>query len=357
MIILHTADLHLIEENDERWKAFKIYLDEATNHEAEIVVISGDIFDTEADAEALRAPMRSLFEGVEYNTLIIPGNHDAEAFRVGLYFGEEIQVFNDPDWAKNVCDRDEVRFIGLPFEPMEADQFHRRLRVLREVIDPDKSNILLYHGELLDASFDREAFGVERGRYMPSRLAYFAELGVDYVLAGHFHTNFDVRGFGEGGFFIYPGSPVSITQREVGVRHAALIELGQAPRQIPLNTHHFERVEVMLDAFADEDPIEVIEARLADIHPAATVLLTVDGTIRGSEQELAQVIRALTAEMPVEERNLDFRDLSHIVQHPVYGLFEARLEELRQADEEPLGEEDAQALRQILIRAMVEAGV
>ena len=35
---------------------------------------------------------------------------------------------------------------------------------------------------------------------MPVRLSYFDGMGFDYVLAGHFHTNFEVLRY-EGGFF------------------------------------------------------------------------------------------------------------------------------------------------------------
>lgn len=341
-----------------RWHAIRAAIESARASQADTLLISGDLFDNEVDAESVRVRLRSLFDEADFETLIIPGNHDKAAFRAGLHFGEGVRVLNDRDWAKNIVDRDEVRIIGLPFEEIGVDEFHRRLRSLVDVIDADRTNILLYHGELLDASFDREAFGAEKGRYMPSRLAYFAELGVDYVLAGHFHSNFQVREFGEGGFFVYPGSPVSITKREIGQRSVALIEPGEAPQQILLDTHHYEQVKVTLDAFTEEDPLDVVRERLQDIHPNAAVLLTVDGTISGiQEGELRETIQELISDMRVEERNWRFRDLGHILQHPVYGLFENRLEQLKASADEPLSDEEADKLRHLFVRAMSEAGV
>lgn len=358
MKILHSGDIHLARDEDGRWDSLSEILDIAHEQECAFLAISGDLFDNETDAEALRAALRSSFEDAEFETLIIPGNHDAEAFRAGLYFGEGVRVLKDHDWSQNVVDREEVRIIGIPFEAMTADQFHRRLRSVADLVEADRTNILLYHGELLDASFDQGAFGPERGRYMPSRLAYFAELGVDYVLAGHFHSNFQMRGFGEDGFFVYPGSPVSVTRREVGQRSVALIDPGKAPQEVPLETHHYQRVEVTLDAFADGDPIEVVRSHLQDMHPMATVLLSVDGTIRGMrEQELWQAMREATADMPVEISPPGFRDVSHILQHPVYGLFQSRLEALQAQVENPLRGEEAEKLRRMLIRAMSEVGV
>jgi exonuclease SbcD len=77
------------------------------------------------------------------------------------------------------------------------------------VLTADKKNILLCHGELLDAFFSRTCFGAEgEGRYMPFKLSYFDDLNIDYVLAGHFHSRFDVWQLKNGGYFVYPGSPI-----------------------------------------------------------------------------------------------------------------------------------------------------
>jgi len=113
----------------------------------------------------------------------------------------------------------------------------------------------------------------------------------------------------------------------------------------------------VLDAFADQDPIKKIMASLKNVHPMATVLLAMDGTIRGSEQELVETIKQATADLNIEGSSYGFRDLSRVVEHPVYALFEARLEELERASDDPLVPEEAEALRRLVIQAMVEAGV
>jgi len=168
-----------------------------------------------------------LYLNSHFDTLVIPGNHDAGSYASGLSFGDRVHILAKGERSKNVFDTEDCRFIGVPFDAIDAQVFHQRSRGLRELIDQDRENILLYHGELLDPSFDRDAFGSEAGRYMPSRVTFFDELGVDNVLAGHFHTSFDVRRVGEKGYFVYPGSPVSITRRAIGRRKVALIELGK----------------------------------------------------------------------------------------------------------------------------------
>ncbi len=357
MRILHTGDLHLVDEGDRRWEALIRVLSVARRETVNVLVISGDLFDSDADADALRVPLRPLFEGAEFDTLIIPGNHDSVAYESGLFFGERVHVLAEPDWSKNIVDTVEARFIGIPFEELDAQEFRRRLRELRDSIDPNRTNILIYHGELLDASFDRDEFGPESGRYMPSRLAFFEELGVDYVLAGHFHTRFDVWGFDEDSFYVYPGSPVSITRREVGRRKLALIETGKAPRDVSLDTHHFERVEITLNAFAGNDPLEVINKRLRTADPAATVLLSVRGTIDGDEDRLVEAIKAELADRTAERPEFYFRDVGRVVSHPVFALFEERLQALQEIGDDAISERDAGRIREIVIQAISEAQI
>jgi len=353
MKIFHTADLHLVEENDRRWDALVDIVAHARLESVDIFVISGDLFDSDADAEALRVPLRSVFDKVEFDTLVIPGNHDAGSYSAGLLFGDRVHILANAEWSKNVFDTEDSRFVGVSFEAIDSQEFHQRLRGLKDLIDQDRVNILLYHGELLDASFDRGSFGAEAGRYMPSRLAFFEELGVDYVLAGHFHRSFDVRRFGEKGYFVYPGSPVSVTRREVGQRKIALIELGKEPKAIEQDTAHYEQIVVILNAFEDQEPLDLIKASLKNIHSQATVLLRVDGTIRGSEEELAKAVIDLDIAKAIEP-TFSFRDVDRVLSHPAFRLFEDRISHLQEGGDIAFDEE---ALRHVVIQAMTEAGL
>lgn len=355
MKILHTADLHLVELGNSRWQALEKIVDLCHKHGVSVLTISGDLFDTSADADGLRPHIRQLFDQASFDTLIIPGNHDAKAFAQGFYFGERVRLMINSDWSQNSFELEGARFLGIPFEELDPLSFRAKLRELRVLLDPDASNLLLYHGELLDASFDRKDFGPqEEARYMPTRLAFFEELPVNYVLAGHFHRNFDVRSIGAGRYFIYPGSPVSITRREVGRRLIALFECGQEPQGVPVDTHHFEAVEIMLNAFTDEQPREVLKQRLRTVDRDATILLTVSGTIKGSEADLVGFVKALTKSMRVETEFV-FKDISEVISHPVFELFERKLAEMCNLNEGGIDQVEAGRLRELVVRAMVEA--
>lgn len=354
MKIFHTADVHIREEGDKPWQALEQVIETAKEHGVDYLTISGDLFESDAEADNLRPMIRGLFEDTNFQTLIIPGNHDANAFTSGYYFGGNIKLLSDDDWSNNIFEDEEAVFIGLSFVEMDAMEFHRQLRRVLEEVNTDLPIILLYHGELLDASFDRGAFGPEEGkRYMPSRLSFFAEGDIKYVLAGHFHSNSDVRMFGEDGFFVYPGSPVSITRRETGKRKAVLIEPGVDPLEITLDTFHYQELKIQINAFDQKDPLNVIEQGLDDVDPNAAVLLEISGTIAGSESDLVERVEELTSEVEVASAAYHFKDISNIASHPVFDLFERHLEDLSEAGEN-ISDQKREELRQMVIQAMSE---
>lgn len=354
MRIVHTADLHLAEDAVKRWEALREIIDTCRREDARVLTISGDLFNSDADAEALRPRVRDFFTDNSFDTLIIPGNHDAHSYTSGLYFGERVHLLSQPDWSENVREFGNVQIMGIPYEDIDLLTFQEKLRDLAHVLDPEKATCVLYHGELVDASYDRGGFGPqENRRYMPSRLAFFQDLGPNYVLAGHFHTHFDIRSWTEDGYFVYPGSPVSITRRETGRRKVAFVEVGAAPIERALTTHYYQRIEVVLNALEEKDPVQVIAEALATASTEATVLFSTRGTILGSEAELVEAINAKIEGLDVEAE-FQFRGVANVIQHPVFEFFNQRLDAALENDADPK-ERNAELMRSLLIRAMTDA--
>lgn len=351
MKILHTADLHLRTFGDDRWRALVAIVEACKAEAASILAISGDLFDTNAAAEDLRTSIRELFSRNEFHTVIIPGNHDIDAYKAGYYFGQQVTFLNHVDYSKNIYDVNHTRIIGIPSQDIEATDLLRKVRNLAPLLTEDRINVILYHGELLDAFYSRSDFGPEgERRYMPARLSYFEDLRVDYVLAGHFHTNFDVWTIGPSGYFVYPGSPVSVTRREVGQRKVNLFEVGEPPAEYPLDTEHFEQIEMTLNPLLDVDPLDLVRERLSEAHPMATILLTIGGYVPQAEDELVSQIAHLLEGKRVEP-NYQFRDIRGILTHPLFEVFEKKLAE------EEHDQEQASRLRDTVIQAMIEAGL
>jgi DNA repair exonuclease SbcCD nuclease subunit len=351
MKILHTADIHLREQGDERWQTLQRLIALGQEQGIEIFVISGDLFDKGVNAEALRPPIRTLFSDTGFRICLIPGNHDRDSYAGGMYFGEDTIILTDLDRPFGYKD---ITIWGIPFEPAERGKTLRQIHTLAPLLTPDKKHIVLYHGELLDAFFPRSDFGDEGDeRYMPVRLSYFNNLKVDYVLAGHFHKRFDVRRLEQEGYFVYPGSPCSITRKETGQRKVNLFEVGKSPQEYLLDTPYFEEVAIVCDPFADKNPIEQVKERLLSLHPKAQVILRVTGFINSEalgmpEDELVKRMKKLVQGRCIEE-HYEFRDIRMILEDD---LFKEFLSKLEQKDHD---EEKKKQMREMAIRGMMGA--
>jgi DNA repair exonuclease SbcCD nuclease subunit len=252
-----------------------------------------------------------------------------------------------------------VRICGIPFEPIEGEKILYKLRSLLNKFTPDKKkkNILLYHGELLDAFFSRKDFGDEGGeRYMPVKLSYFKDLNIDYVLAGHFHSNFQVRRLAKGGYFVYPGSPLSLTKRETGQRKVNIFKLGDPPGEHLLNTPYLEEVNIIFDPFKDKIPLEIVKKHLASFPPEAKIILTIKGYVNSKEikmheSELVEEIKKIASNRCAELPKFEFKDIQVILEDE---LFKKLLHKLKQADYD---EGKKRQMRDIAIKAMSEARV
>jgi exonuclease SbcD len=352
MKIIHTADLHLQEYGDGRWQALQKLIALGKKEKIELVLISGDLFDRGSNAEALRPYIRSLFTGTGFRICLIPGNHDKDSYAGGVYFGEDTILLTDPNTPFQYQD---VMIWGIPFEPAEREKILYQLHALAHRLTPGKKHIVLFHGELLDAFFSRGDFGDEGDeRYMPIKLSYFHDLQVDYVLAGHFHKRFDVRKLAQGGYFVYPGSPISITKKETGQRRINLFELGKPPQELLLDTPYFEEVTIVCDPFSDKNPLESIKERLQQLPANAQVLLTVTGFINGevlgmTEEEFAEGIKKIVRDRCAEQPNFKFRDIRQILEDDLFKEFSAKLAQAAYA------EEKKDEMREMAIKAMMDA--
>jgi len=358
MKILHTADLHLKDIGNERWDALKNIIRIANDNDCQVITISGDLFDTGMDAEKIRAELRGLFSKTGARILIIPGNHDKNVYKEGYHFGDNVEVIRRGDPVRI----DRCVFWGLPFENYNQYEVLENLYALKRKIDEMKDNdeihFLLIHGELIDSLFSINDFGEEGyDRYMPFRLSYFDEMGVDFVLAGHFHTNCTVRQF-HGGFFIYPGSPVSITRRETGKRKVVIVDTENSNiEEIVTDGFYYELKEIYLDPFERKNPLDIVKKALSDINENASLILKVSGYINKSLHGLDEVAfhRGLIEHLdnlnlrypPQCEEN--YRDISTILEDELFKEFEKRLENNN------FEKEKLDRLKELFIKAMIKS--
>lgn len=351
MKILHTADMHLRAHEDERWRTLKSLIEIGKKEKIKIFVISGDLFNRGVNAEKLRNKIRKMFSNNGFKIVIIPGNHDKDSFRTGLYFGDDTIILRDP---LKPFELDGVRIVGLPFEQIAGEEILNKLATMKKILTDDKKNILLCHGELLDSFFSRRDFGEEgTDRYMPFWLYYFNDLNVEYVLAGHFHTAFDVRRLENGGYFVYPGSPISITKKEVGQRKVNIFEVGKQPKERSIDSPHFEEVIIDLDPFKKKSPLAIVRTRIAKLHPEAKAISRIRGyinckEIKMTETELKNNITEIAGKKS-EEISYEFSDIQEIIEDDLFKEFQKKLEK------SDLDEKKKERLIEVTIKAMIEA--
>lgn len=350
MRLIHTADVHLRDGEDERWHALTAVLGVVEKERADVLVISGDLFDRDVDSHHLKPRLRALFERSSALVAIIPGNHDDKGLRGGDFLGENVTVIPDP---ADAIDLEGVRIVGIPYVDTGVEATLACLRAAAAHRSPDACNVLLFHGELLDHIPTVAAFGEEGGRdYMPVRLSWFDGLGFDYVLAGHFHRGFTVHRYA-GGYFVYPGSPVSITRKESGLRHVACVEPGQPPRPIALDTHHLVNVEIKLSPFDDEHPADVIDRELQALAPRASAVVNVTGfanlaRVGMTEMEFHSMIKQTLARYPVAYSEERWHDVGSAVEHELFTRFERKLASTT------FSPERKEAVRTLVLDALME---
>lgn len=348
MKILHTADLHLKTYRDPRWLALEAILAIGKKEKIEVLAISGDLFDAESDTENLRPRIRDVFSNNGFKIVLIPGNHDCTVCQ-GMYFGSDAKVLTD---LAEPFEQDNVRIWGLPFEEIATEQIIEKLAFLKGKLKKEHNNILLHHGELLDAFFSRRDFGEEGDqRYMPLKLSYFKGMNLDYVLSGHFHSNFSVWTLDGDGFFVYPGSPISITRKETGQRKVNLFDVGKNPTQYLLDTPYYEEATITLDPFEDKHPIEIVKERLAKVNPSASLTLTINGYINAKKIGMTEASFGKALEKTTKGKcdlHQEFRDVESILEND---LFKRYLEKL---DQKSFSPEKKSLLRELAIKAMME---
>lgn len=323
MRLLHTSDVHLNRKNRRTLEALQEVLDVAKKNNVDVLTISGDLFDSEEDAEALRPELRTkMFSGNDFDIIVIPGNHDSEAYRKNLDFGSNIRVLTKTpfDSVKNK----EVAIFGVPFIDKPSEELIAQLREARE---KRLLNVLLLHCTL-DISYASVDFGEEAEKeYFPIDSYTLSGLGFDYILAGHFHADFIKKDLGDGHLFVYPGSPTSLSWKHLGKRKVALLDIEKGDiREIPINSFFYDRLEVqIIPGFETKRLDEIrgwVEGHASEV---CELKIMVNGYGQMSEPEFGDLLKKSAGTAEIEENR--YRNVEEILKHSIYQDFKRLLDE------------------------------
>lgn len=320
--LLHTADVHLTPDAEERTDGLETVLARADSEDVDLVTIGGDLFDSDVAAEQLRELLRTLFTDRDYPILTIPGNHDVDAFRANLFFGEAFVAATESPFDHFVVGDDLARVTCLPYRQQVTDDL---LVALQDRKPFDGPELLLLHCSL-DAPLQGGVGDEGEQRYFPIATEELAGLDFDYYLAGHYHSRHHTE-LSNGGTFVYPGSPASITRAETGRRTTVLVDTDATPdvQFQSLETFHYDSLDVRVTPGAEDDVIDEVRSTVAvwadrQVEPA----ITVDGFTERDETAFNDALVEASGDVPVENRT---RTVQHVLSHPLFQRFQAALEE------------------------------
>ena len=317
MKIVFTSDLHLKKENDERLQALIEVCEEAKKNDAEHLIIGGDLFDEISDVRELgRKIGAEIFANYDFTVHIIPGNHDFEGFNEAKYFGKNVKFYLDYTFVdlENTC---------IHFFPFKKEKSSLSNMLFQLTNNKAEKNILVLHTNLNRFNFGE---GEEKDyEYMESDLEDFSGKDIDLVLAGHIHSKVQSWGYEDGEFY-YAGSPVSITKKEVGKRHALLVELNNDIKidPIPLNTFHYEEFNYFFN-LNDEKILNEMKERLRTIDEKSTLIGKISGFISGNEKEVYEKIEDILKDTN-NEINIEIYEISQLEEDTIFKEYREFLE-------------------------------
>ncbi len=238
--ILHTADLHLKEGDEQRWGIFEWICRKASEQKVNFLLIAGDVFDSARDASPrMIGKLRESFERLgAVKVIIIPGNHDRvggpDPFAEKNYYGNNVTICRKEPYE--VVELQDVFFYCFPFRVGQTGrELLKGLRVAgNEGFHPAPPreggvHIGVMHGTLVDEP-DIRGYAeevLEKEEYFPIYNQDIEQSGFDYLALGHIHKGFWQKRVGET-VVVYPGTPGcwSINAREE--RKISLITLSSA---------------------------------------------------------------------------------------------------------------------------------
>jgi len=320
--VLHTADVHLTPDYPERKKGLRTLLERAESSDIDVVTIGGDLFDQPESMEQLRTDLRNdLFTDRSFDIILIPGNHDIEAYRGDVFFGDACTVMTEEPFSHWTAPNDDLRITALPYRERPDDEL---LLALQDRTPFDGHEALLLHCSL-NAPFDGYETGEETARqYFPVTEELLAELGFDSYLAGHYHSPHKVS-ISTGAVFTYPGTPVSTSTSETGQRRVSILDPGNGIEFETLETYHYAAREFTVTPGC-EDALLADVREWSDQHAVdyADASVHVDGFVEMPEDAFHEELQAAAAPATVTNAT---RSVEQVLSHPLFRSFQAELED------------------------------
>lgn len=287
--IIHGADFHLdspfsgltperaAQRRGEQRELLDALARLAREKQADLVLLSGDLLDSEHVYRETAQALRSALGSLPCPVFIAPGNHD--------FYGPR-SVWSALDWPDNVHIFDAPEWVDLPGCSLWGRAFtdaHQESCPLEGLSVPDdgKLHIACLHGDVGGT-----------GGYGPISVMDIAASGLDYLALGHVHQTSGLQRAGNT-FWAYPGCPEGRGFDEPGDKGVLYVEAepgNVTARFVPLAKRRYEIVSVDITGAADA--LSAVRSALPN-HPENLVCRLVL-TGEGPSPDLAALDRALS---------------------------------------------------------------
>ena len=282
---IHSADLHLDTPfrgllsinseladrlKDATFKSFEKIIDLCINEQADFLIVSGDIFDSEVRSLAAQLKfvkgLQKLSDKGIY-TYFICGNHDPlNSWMENLALPEKVIRFGSSKVENALYTKNGnplARIYGISYRTNSENRDLASKFTSKD--EPVPFSIALLHGTIGSP-------GPHAG-YAPFRLDDIAHKGFDYWALGHIHKKQIIHTANPA--VVYPGNPQGRDFGETGARGCFIVEMTQgsdpAIRFRPTDSIRFEKITVDLTG---ADKINHLEKYIAK---------AVKDTIRGND--------------------------------------------------------------------------
>jgi len=298
--LLHTADVHLgarhadlgeqaAAQRERQFAAFKAAVDLAIAEGIDIVLVAGDLFDSNTQprrsVERVAAELKRLVEA-KIRTVIIPGTHDvydrSSLYRVhdlaamaGSTAHDDLVTVLTPDRPSVHLKACDVVVHGPVFATKRAP--HSPLRDLKVAGDKTASwHVGMVHGSLaIPDRTDGDEVVITREEIEAT--------GLDYLALGHWHST--QQGKAGATTYAYSGAPEPVAVTQDGAGKVLLVQLDEAAyaRAVTIvertvGKTRFEKLDVDAAALAGQpallkqlaakaNPDLVLDVRLTGVRP------------------------------------------------------------------------------------------
>lgn len=276
MKIIHCADLHLDSRMETHFTAeqaksrrmemlatFEDMVDYGLEHQVEIILIAGDLFDSNQENSLLikKQVLELIRHTNEIDFIYLAGNHDGDGFVLeNDELPGNLKLFSSQKWV--TYSYQNIRISGLNYSQTSLPN---------PIWEKDYFNIVMLHGQIRDYATNLPSDDIILQNYKGQ--------AVDYLALGHLHE-YRSGQLDERGIYCYPGCLEGRGFDECGEKGFVLLEIEEETLElkfIPFSRRVFHRIVINVNKETGEEIYYRVMDEVAEIPSTDMIYLVLSG--------------------------------------------------------------------------------